>query len=188
MSTLPSSSCKHFQRLDAGAGLVHLVAAGFEHAFAAAPHRLLILDQQHHGRAAGQILGSVRARLCGSARRTLGSSPAGGGLGFGRGGGLLRLVLDMARQVDAESGALAHFGFGIDIAARLLDDAIDHRQPEPGALADILGGEERLENLFHHLRRDSRALVGNLDQHVVADLHAAVVEAARPRRPRHCGS
>ena len=31
------------------------------------------------------------------------------------------------------------------VAARLLDEAVDHAQPEAGALADVLGGEERLE-------------------------------------------
>ena len=36
-----------------------------------------------------------------------------------------------------------------DVAAGLLDDAVDRRQAEPGALADLLGGEERLEDLVH---------------------------------------
>ena len=40
---------------------------------------------------------------------------------------------------------------GEDEAARLLDDAVDGRQAEPGALADFLGGEERLEHLAEHV-------------------------------------
>ena len=46
--------------------------------------------------------------------------------------------------------ALADLGIGEDEAARLLDDAIDGRQPEAGALAHFLGGEEGLENLAEH--------------------------------------
>ena len=38
-------------------------------------------------------------------------------------------------------------GIGEDEAARLFDDAVDRRQPEAGALADLLGREEGLEDL-----------------------------------------
>ena len=37
--------------------------------------------------------------------------------------------------------------FGKDEAGGLFDDAIHRRQAQPGALADILGGEERFKNL-----------------------------------------
>ena len=53
----------------------------------------------------------------------------------------------MARQEDAERRALADFGVDIDEAAGLLDDAVDGGEAEPGALADLLGREERLEDL-----------------------------------------
>ncbi len=39
--------------------------------------------------------------------------------------------------------------FDRDVAAALLDDAVDHRQAEAGALARLLGGEEGLEDLRH---------------------------------------
>jgi hypothetical protein len=39
----------------------------------------------------------------------------------------------------------------VDIAARLLCEAIDHRQAEARALADFLGGEERIEHLGDRL-------------------------------------
>jgi len=45
----------------------------------------------------------------------------------------------------------AGLGVHIDEAAGLLDDAIDRRQAEAGALADFLGGEERLEDLVDDL-------------------------------------
>jgi hypothetical protein len=51
------------------------------------------------------------------------------------------------RQVDGEAGALADLRIGEDEAARLLDDAVDGREAEPGALAHFLGGEEGLEDL-----------------------------------------
>ena len=82
----------------------------------------------------------------------------------------------MARQIDAENGALADFRFGVDVAARLLDDSVDHRKPEPGALADILGGEERFENLLHHIGRNASACVRQLDEDILAHLHAAIIQ------------
>ncbi len=77
-----------------------------------------------------------------------------------------------------------------DEAAGLLDDAVDHRQSEPGALAHLLGGEEGLEYLLQRLRRDAGAGILDLDQHIVAGLELAIAEAgafgrgqvARPHR------
>ena len=45
-------------------------------------------------------------------------------------------------------------------AARLARHAIDHRQAEAGALADLLGGEEGLERALGDLGRHSDAGVG----------------------------
>lgn len=73
----------------------------------------------------------------------------------------------MARQVDTEGSALAHFRFGINVTARLLDDAIDHREAKARALAHFLGGEEGLENLVHDLGRNTRAVIGNFHHHHV---------------------
>ena len=58
-------------------------------------------------------------------------------------------------------------GIRIDEAAGLLDDAVDGREAEAGALADLLGREERLEDLVDDLGRDAGAGVGHLDQHIV---------------------
>src|SRR5947208_3070938 len=51
-----------------------------------------------------------------------------------------------ARQIDGEGAALADAARDVDRAARVGDDAVDQRQAEAGALADFLGGEERLED------------------------------------------
>ncbi len=51
----------------------------------------------------------------------------------------------------------ARFAVGIDEAAGLLDDAVDRRQAEAGALADFLGRKERLEDLVDDLRRNAGA-------------------------------
>ena len=58
-------------------------------------------------------------------------------------------------QIDDEARALADLGIGEDEAARLLDDAVDGRQPEAGPLPHLLGREERLENLAEDARRNA---------------------------------
>ena len=50
------------------------------------------------------------------------------------------------RQVDLEGRALPRLAVHPRCAAALLDDAVDGRQAQPGALARLLGGEERLED------------------------------------------
>ena len=78
---------------------------------------------------------------------------------------------------------LPELGIRIDEAAGLLDDAVDGREAEAGALADFLGREERLEDLVDDLRRNAGAGVGHLDQHVVGRRHALVVRARALRPP-----
>ena len=42
-------------------------------------------------------------------------------------------------------------GFGdLHVAAMLLNDAVDHGKPQPGALARRLGGDKGLEDLVEH--------------------------------------
>jgi hypothetical protein len=50
----------------------------------------------------------------------------------------------------------------------LAGEAIDHRQAEPGALADRLGGEERIEGARHHIGRHAGAGVANAQRHILA--------------------
>ena len=80
----------------------------------------------------------------------------------------------MPRQEDAERGALARFRIHIDEAAGLLDDAIDGRQPKAGALADFLGGEERLEDLVDDVGGNPGAGVGDIDPDIIRRRHALV--------------
>jgi hypothetical protein len=65
--------------------------------------------------------------------------------------------LAVDRQIDDEAGPLPDLGIGEDEAARLLDDAVDGRQAEAGALADFLGGEEGLEDLAEHVGAQCRS-------------------------------
>src|SRR5262249_47974936 len=75
-----------------------------------------------------------------------------------------------ARQNNAEFGELARFGIDLDGAGMLFDnDIVAQRQAEPGAFAGWLGGEERIEHLLLHFRRNARAVVANPDFHAVAE-------------------
>ena len=82
----------------------------------------------------------------------------------------------MAGQEDVEDAALADFGVTVDEPAGLLDDAVDHRQAEAGALADLLGREERLEDLLDQVRRDAGAGVFHFDDHIFGRREVAVAE------------
>ena len=53
-------------------------------------------------------------------------------------------------------------------AARLLDEAEHHRQPQPGALAGLLGGVERLGDLLDLALGDAVALVGDADAQIIS--------------------
>ena len=44
-----------------------------------------------------------------------------------------------------------------------VDDPVDDRETEPGALAHVLGGEERIPDPRQDLRRDALAVVLDLD-------------------------
>src|SRR3989304_2302283 len=69
-----------------------------------------------------------------------------------------------------------------------LDDLVADREPEPGALADLLGGEERVEDLGQDLRRDAVPVVGHLHRDVLAiGLEGAHVDDAALLRGRPNG-
>ena len=59
----------------------------------------------------------------------------------------------------------------------LLDDPLNHRQPEAGSLADLLGGEERLEDARPHLIGHALAGVGDRQPHVLAGAGLAGIAA-----------
>ena len=73
-------------------------------------------------------------------------SPAAARLDGGPGGARRRRVLaEMARQVDLDRRALPDLAVDLHVAAGLLDEAEDLAEAQAGALADLLGGEERIE-------------------------------------------
>ena len=67
------------------------------------------------------------------------------------------LGLQHARQIDAHRRAVAGFAVDVDVAVGLLDEAVHHAQAEPGALAFGFGGEERFEDVLHHLAASCRS-------------------------------
>src|SRR5512137_1641922 len=60
-------------------------------------------------------------------------------------------------QPDGETRTLAWLAVHRHAPLVPLDDPVDHREPQPGAL--LLGGEERVEDLLHELGRDARPVV-----------------------------
>ena len=62
----------------------------------------------------------------------------------------------MARQVDLHRRAFADLAVDPHMAGRLPHEAVDLAQAEPGALADLLGGEERLEGALQRRLRPCR--------------------------------
>ena len=78
--------------------------------------------------------------------------------GARRGHGLGGRTVGGARQVDDDGGALAERALDVDMAPRLGDEAVHHAQPQARALADLLGGEERVEDARQRLGRYPRTL------------------------------
>ena len=78
-------------------------------------------------------------------------------------------------EEELDRGAFARRAFDPRRAARLARHAVDHRQAEPGALADLLGGEEGLERAGGDVLGHSGAGVadGQLDIAAVVELGVA---------------
>ena len=100
-----------------------------------------------------------------------------------------------APQPDRRGRALARFAGELEAPAALLDHALHHRQAQPGALAQLLGGEKRLEDLGQYAARNAAAGVrhakhgiGTLGDDVVAQptdvvgVHAAGGDGQRAGR------
>jgi hypothetical protein len=73
-----------------------------------------------------------------------------------------------ARQEELHGRAPAFDAVDADVSAGLLDEAVDHRQPKTGTLADRLGGEEGIERLGDDARRHADAVVAHADPHIIA--------------------
>src|SRR5581483_9724859 len=72
-----------------------------------------------------------------------------------------------ARQVDAKRSSPPWLAFDLDMTATLLHDAIAGRQPQPGSLADLLGGKERFEKMGLDLGGHADPSIGNGQHHIV---------------------
>src|SRR5258708_27827093 len=67
-------------------------------------------------------------------------------------------------QNDRELGKFALEGIDVNRATVLFhNDVVTHRQSKPGAFAGRLGGKERIEHFFFHIRRNSGAVVADPD-------------------------
>ena len=87
-------------------------------------------------------------------------------------------------QIKLHRGARAGLAVDLDVPARLLDEAVHHGEAQAGTLADLLGGEERLEHAVQHLLAHAAAGVGDRDQHILARISPPPRPAHRPRRGR----
>jgi hypothetical protein len=66
-------------------------------------------------------------------------------------------------EIDRESTAGSCVAAHLDPAVVVFDYSVRDREPEPAALADILGREERLEDVGQDVGRDSRAVIRDRD-------------------------
>src|SRR5215472_1154052 len=65
-----------------------------------------------------------------------------------------------ARHVERERSSLAGRAFHSDVAAALLDDAVDGGKSKACAFSRLLGGEEWLKDMAQRLRIHAPAIVG----------------------------
>ena len=104
------------------------------------------------------------------------------GLRFAHGLGLRRFS---TRQQHLDRRALFDDAADARGAAALAGETVGHRQPQSGALADRLGGEERLEHLVDDVGGDPGAVVGDGEADVVACIQVARLrQGDRPGRDR----
>ena len=86
-------------------------------------------------------------------------------------------------RVPAAQGAV-----DLQAAALVVDHAVGDAQAQAGAVADALGGEERVEDVREHVAGDAAAIVGHLDDDLAvnragADRDPPVDPGASPRWP-----
>src|SRR6476661_2070229 len=83
-------------------------------------------------------------------------------------------------QPHGELGKLADLALNLDRPAMLLrDDVVADREAQPGALSGRLGGDEGLEQLVAHLRRDAGAVVAHLDLDRLAEIAGGDADGRR---------
>src|SRR5690606_12786927 len=86
------------------------------------------------------------------------------------GQGLLavRVIAVVAGQVDPEGRALARLAVYGDVATRLLDEAVNHGETEPGAAFILPRGEEGFEDALEQLWRYALAGITDGEHDVLA--------------------
>ena len=84
------------------------------------------------------------------------------------------------RQLHREGRAFALLGGEHDAPPVLLHDSLADREPEPGAFAFRLGGEERLEHLGRERLRHAGPVVDHVDGHAVEPAAGAHQDQAGP--------
>src|SRR5579872_586194 len=134
-----------FQSFQAGIGFEHRIAPRSERARGEGAHGLLILDKKDRalpGKISRWLRDLFFRRFVGRAR-------------------------NVARQKDTKDRAAIRLAVDKHIAAGLLDDSVDHREPEAGAFADFLGREKGFENLIAHVARDAVAGILHFDKYIV---------------------
>src|SRR5579872_4617219 len=145
-------------RFDAVTGLQHRIAARSQTARIERTQTLLVLHQED-----------------GAFARQIGDWPQLGGCN--RSGGDLLCRRHMARQENAECGALAFDSVEIHESACLLDNAIDRRKAKSRAFAHFFGGKKRHEHLVADRLRYARPVIDKFDKHVVGGRHSLGVVA-----------
>ncbi len=93
-------------------------------------------------------------------------------------GGIRHVRGGRFRQVERDGGAGADRAGHRDRAARLLDEAVHGAEPEPGAAALRLGGEEGLEGALAHRVRHAAAGVDDVDRGTGVARSAQVLQLA----------
>ena len=76
---------------------------------------------------------------------------------------LIRNLAPVSPAGKRESGCPAGDAFDFQAAAVILNHAVGDRKTQPRAIADILGREERVEDLRQDLIGDPAAVVGHFD-------------------------
>src|SRR5262245_27689391 len=79
--------------------------------------------------------------------------------------------LGSAGQNNPDFGELARLRIDFNSASVLLDDdVVTDGKAEAGAFASRFGGEEGIEHLFFHIRRNTGAVVADRDFHTIAKI------------------
>src|SRR3546814_20043719 len=75
------------------------------------------------------------------------------------------------RQIDADRRAIARLTIDLYVAARLLDETVDHGESEPRPLAVRLGGKEGIEHFRQDIRCHADAGIADRQHDILPRLH-----------------